>query len=153
MVPNDDGSYSEYMVIDGVLELVGSSDIDLSDYVQKEEGSRLITSAEVAKLESIEEGAQKNLFSKVSADFLIVDDTLNLSTEFKTNFTNVSNIVLGYTDAEGIQHTGLAEEVSLLKATVGSLGNIYVTQDTFNTTVEDIYTILTWQSIEENSTN
>lgn len=148
MVPETDGTYKEYMVIGGKVELIGSSNINLDDYVQKEEGSRLITQVEIAKLNTIEEGAQKNLFSKVSADFLIVDDTLTLSTEFKNNFTNISNIVLGYTDENEVEHLGLVEEVALLKTTVGSLNDTYVTKNTFDTTIEDIYTILSWQSLE-----
>lgn len=73
-----------------------------------------------------------------------MDDTLTLSTEFKNNFTNISNIVLGYTDENAVEHLGLAEEVALLKTTVGSLNDTYVTKNTFDTTIEDIYTILSW---------
>jgi hypothetical protein len=57
MVPETDGTYKEYMVIGGKVELIGSSNINLDDYVQKEEGSRLITQVEIAKLNTIEEGA------------------------------------------------------------------------------------------------
>ena len=83
--------YDEYMVIiltdesgDEVryLEKVGSWEVDLSNYATKddlakkvdvEEGKRLITAAEVAKLNGIEEGAQKNYITSVDTDNFAVE--------------------------------------------------------------------------------
>ena len=83
--------YDEYMVIiltdesgDEVryLEKVGSWEVDLSNYATKddltkkvdvEEGKRLITAAEVAKLSGIEEGAQKNYITSVDTDNFAVE--------------------------------------------------------------------------------
>ena len=55
--------YDEYMVLDGALEKVGDWAVDLSGYVQKEEGKGLstndYTTEEKEKLAGIEEGANK----------------------------------------------------------------------------------------------
>lgn len=77
-------TYDEYMIVNGAIEKIGSLSVDLTDYVkateltnyvQKEEGSRLITQAEVAKLEGVEEGAEKNkIVSVESGVFSITED-------------------------------------------------------------------------------
>lgn len=104
MVPNDRGSYDEYMVINGILEKVGDWTIDLGDYptiesveaalelkanasdvenelekkVDKVDGSRLMTDAEGAKLADIETGAQKNYITDVEDDFEVTEGKLAL---------------------------------------------------------------------------
>lgn len=67
MVPKTDGSgnnmFDEYMVLDGAVEHVGNTSVDLSNYVQKEEGKGLsandFTNADKEKLDGIAEGATK----------------------------------------------------------------------------------------------
>jgi hypothetical protein len=96
MVPTglteDDDKYDEYMVIDGIVEKVGSWEVNLSNYattkyvddelakkVDVKTGERLITDAEATKLEGIEEGAQKNYITAVDENnFTVVDGTLQL---------------------------------------------------------------------------
>ena len=55
--------YDEYMVIDGAVEKVGDRSVDLSGYVQKEEGKALssndYTAADKDKLAGVAEGATK----------------------------------------------------------------------------------------------
>lgn len=55
--------YDEYMVLDGELEKVGDWEVDLSDYVQKEDGKGLstndFTNEDKAKLNGIADGATK----------------------------------------------------------------------------------------------
>ena len=87
--------YDEYMVIaindEFIIEKVGSWEIDLTDYaksadvtaalnnkVDKEENSRLIHADEIAKLLTIDEGAQVNFISSVSNDFAVQDGQLQL---------------------------------------------------------------------------
>ena len=57
MVPKADAEegdlYDEYMVLDGKVEHVGNTRIDLSGYVQKEAGMGLYPDADKAKLEGI----------------------------------------------------------------------------------------------------
>ncbi|MCM1236291.1 MAG: hypothetical protein NC489_39930 [Ruminococcus flavefaciens] len=67
MVPKDGGKdgdkYDEYMVLDGAVEPVGDWAVDLSGYVQKEDGKDLssndYTAEDKAKLGGIAEGATK----------------------------------------------------------------------------------------------
>lgn len=90
MVPKTSGSgqntYDEYMVLNGAWEILGNTDVDLTQYVtetklgteldkkvDKEEGSRLITSAEVTKLQGIEAEAEKNIIDSVTGEFSISD--------------------------------------------------------------------------------
>ena len=90
MVPKTSGSgrntYDEYMVINGAWEILGNTDVDLTQYVtetklgteldkkvDKEEGSRLITSTEVTKLQGIEAEAEKNIIDSVTGEFSISD--------------------------------------------------------------------------------
>lgn len=65
----DGDQYDEYMVLNGVLEKVGDWSVDLSDYVQKEDGKVLssndFTDADKEKLEGVAEGATKVTASSV----------------------------------------------------------------------------------------
>ena len=58
MVPktgsDEDDQYDEYMVMDGAVEHVGNTKVDLSGYVQKETGKGLYPDADKEKLAGIE---------------------------------------------------------------------------------------------------
>lgn len=88
MIPKTSGSgqntYDEYMVLNGAWEILGNTDVDLTSYVtknsldieldkkvDKEEGSRLLTSIEATKLTGIEDGAEKNIIDSVTNEFSI----------------------------------------------------------------------------------
>ena len=84
MVPTglqqDDDKYDEYMVINGVIEKVGSWEVDLSQYAKAEdlkkkvdvvEGSRLMTEAEGEKLAALKVEAEKNYISSVASEFKV----------------------------------------------------------------------------------
>lgn len=175
MVANDSESYDEYMVltIDGekVLNKVGDWKVDLSDYVSNEaleealnakvdakEGYSLMSQEQAEKLEGIEAGAQKNLFTAVNAtDFSIVDGTLNLNTievtkveglsDALSTLTSLEKIVVGHIDENGEEVPGLQEEVALLKQTVGTLGDTFVTIERHENDLEAILEKLKWQEI------
>ena len=81
-----DDKYDEYMIVEiagsKVLEKVGSWEVDLSDYakkdeldnyVEKVEGSRLLTEDEATKLSSVNIEAERNIINSISNDFEIVD--------------------------------------------------------------------------------
>lgn len=96
--------YDEYMVIEGVIEKIGSWEVDLTNYVTKDiltdtiallaskddlskkvdavDGKGLSTNdydnTAVSKLASIENGAQVNIINTVSDDFNLVDKHLSL---------------------------------------------------------------------------
>jgi hypothetical protein len=88
MVPNglqeNDDKYDEYVVIDNIIEKVGSWEVNLDNYatkeevakkVDKDENARLMTNAEGDKLATVEQGAQVNIINSISEDFTI--DTEN----------------------------------------------------------------------------
>lgn len=90
----DSDKYDEYIILetnDGhrFVEQVGSWEVNLDDYATKEElsnyvekvdGSRLISAAEISKLENIFPKAEKNIINSVSDDFTIGEDRqLNLN--------------------------------------------------------------------------
>lgn len=77
-------SYDEYMVISGAWELLGNTEVDLTQYVtnakltesletkvDKVPGSRLMTDAEGTKLTGIQDNAEKNIINSVSAEFTV----------------------------------------------------------------------------------
>lgn len=79
--------YDEYMVIDGKIERLGSWEVNLDNYatkddlegkVDKVDGYGLMSTAQTAKLATIEEGAQKNVIDEVSDEFEVTDGKLKL---------------------------------------------------------------------------
>lgn len=91
MIPSglqeDDNKYYEWILIDGIFEQVGSWEVDLRAYakttdvetalsekVDKDGDSRLMTQAEGTKLANIEENAEKNIINSVSTDFEILSN-------------------------------------------------------------------------------
>ena len=82
MVPKgsakDGDKYDEYMVIDGVVEKVGDWAVDLSGYVEKEDGKGLsandYTSDEKTKLAGVAEGAT-NVQATAGSGTITINDT------------------------------------------------------------------------------
>lgn len=83
----DDDKYDEYMVIDGVIEKVGSWEVNLSNYatledlkkkVDKVEGKSLVLDTEIAKLSTVAENAEPNKIDSVSQSFEILNKQLSL---------------------------------------------------------------------------
>lgn len=107
--------YDEYMVIEGVIEKVGSWEVDLTNYVTKDiltdtiallatkdelskkvdavSGKGLSTNdydnAAVSKLAGIENGAQVNIINTVSDDFDLNDTHLSLKSLSINKITNL----------------------------------------------------------------
>ena len=88
--------YDEYMVIDGNIERLGSWEVNLDNYatkddlkgkVDKVDGYGLMSTAQTTKLDSIEEGAQRNVINTVSDEFEVTDGKLKL-----INLPNTVNI-------------------------------------------------------------
>lgn len=123
MVPTglqaDDDKYDEYIVIDGVIEKVGSWEVNLEPYATTEyvndelakkvdavEGSRLMTDAEGTKLAGIEEGAQVNYIDSTSEEFAVKDGELSLVQVAQAKVT-------GLVDALNQLTTSLANKVDI----------------------------------------
>lgn len=118
MVPKTSGSgqntYDEYMVLNGAWEILGNTDIDLTDYVttdtlntelgkkvDKVEGSRLLTSEEATKLEGIEVGAEKNTVDSVSNEFTISEKReLSIAAVDQSKVTGLANALDGKVSVE-----------------------------------------------------
>ena len=88
--------YDEYMVIDDNIERLGSWEVNLDNYatkndlegkVDKVDGYGLISTAQTTKLDSVEEGAQRNVINTVSDEFEVTDGKLKL-----INLPNAVNI-------------------------------------------------------------
>ena len=88
--------YDEYMVVDGNIERLGSWEVNLDNYatkddlkgkVDKVDGYGLMSTAQTTKLDSIEEGAQRNVINTVSDEFEVTDGKLKL-----INLPNTVNI-------------------------------------------------------------
>lgn len=123
MVPTglqaDDDKYDEYIVINGVIEKVGSWEVNLEPYATTEyvndelakkvdavEGSRLMTDAEGTKLAGIEEGAQANYIDSTSEEFAVKDGELSLVQVAQAK-------VAGLVDALNQLTTSLANKVDI----------------------------------------
>ncbi len=115
LVPALDGLsndvYDEYMVIDNVIERMGSWEVDLDQYATKEDlagkvdavpGSRLITANEAYILGSIEEGAQPNYINEVSENFIVEEGKLKIvslpTTIDLSESAAFSNLIAGLDD-------------------------------------------------------
>ena len=122
MVPTglqaEDDKYDEYMVIDGIVEKVGSWEVDLSDYAKKSDldtkvnvdvTARLMALTEGEKLAGIESGAQVNIINSVSSDFAI-DLENNKKLTLKAGYSLLSP----------------DDQVKLSKLVVGDEGNLEV---------------------------
>lgn len=107
MVPTgfqaEDNKYNEYVVIDGIIEKVGTWEVELSDYakyddviellnkkIDKSDTDRLITQQEIEKLKNIVEGAEKNYISSVSSDFSVVEGNLSLNIISQDKVSNLT---------------------------------------------------------------
>lgn len=114
----EDDKYDEYMVIDGIVEKVGSWEVDLSDYAKKSDldtkvnvdvTARLMALIEGEKLAGIESGAQVNVINSVSSDFAI-DLENNKKLTLKAGYSLLSP----------------DDQVKLSKLVVGDEGNLEV---------------------------
>ena len=158
----DSNKYNEYLIVDidgmKAIEKVGSWEVDLKAYAKKEEigyaeGSRLITNSEAIKLTSIEEGAQKNYITSVDENNFSVKNGMLQSEGLKAviaDVGNLNNVINGYIDNNGEQVSGLVATVSELTAAVASLeqtnanlSNIYVKKILFNSTIQELTSLIT----------
>ena len=139
----DDNKYYEWILINGIFEQVGSWEVDLRAYakatdvetalnakVDKDGDSRLLTQAEGAKLESIEENAEKNIINSVSADFEILSDDshdreLTLKPIAIGKVINLENQLNNKVDKEeGWTLLSPTDQAKLAKLSIDDTGNV-----------------------------
>ena len=160
---NENDKYDEYLYVNGSLEKVGSWAVDLSQYVKKEEGKSLVSDTEIAKLATVEQGAQKNYITSVSSEFEVdenkqlklvsIPPALNLNTNhsFKALDTRVGNIENILNGNESAGTTGLVTKVTNLQNALNNLGDKYVTTTLYKAQVGDLSKLI-HASGKENST-
>ena len=139
----DDNKYYEWILINGVFEQVGSWEVDLRAYaktadvetalsekVDKDGDSRLLTQAEGAKLESIEENAEKNIINSISTDFEILSDDshdreLTLKPIAISKVINLENQLNNKVDKEeGWTLLSPTDQAKLAKLSIDDTGNV-----------------------------
>lgn len=160
---NENDRYDEYLYVNGSLEKVGSWAVDLSQYVKKEEGKSLVSDTEIAKLATVERGAQKNYIDSVSSEFEVdensqlklvsIPPTLNLNTNnnFKALNNRVGNIENILNDNESTGAQGLVTKVTNIQNTLDNLSNNYVTTTLYKAQVGDLSKLI-HASGKQNST-
>ena len=139
MVPSgtaaNGNKYNEYIIVDGILEAVGTWEVDLNDYakvsqvtelaeslngkVDKVEGSRLINAIEISKLAGIEEGAQANYIREVSSEFKVENGLLSLLSINSSHVSDLENLLATKADKKDV--TSLQTVVGTLQEDVNSL--------------------------------
>ena len=90
-IQEDDDKYDEYMVIDGIIEKVGSWEVNLDDYAKISDLNNYVKIVDLDNYATKEE-AELNKIDWDSDDFTIeANRQLKLSTTFFENLTNSLN--------------------------------------------------------------
>ena len=154
----DDNKYYEWILINGVFEQVGSWEVDLRAYakatdvetalntkVDKDGDSRLMTQAEGAKLESIEENAEKNIINSVSTDFEIFSDDSH-DRELILKSISISKVVdledhlnNKVDKKEGWTLLSPDDQIKLDKLSVGDNGEVGISGTVSAANVQELY--------------
>lgn len=169
---NSNDKYDEYLFVDGSLEKVGSWEVDLTGYatkdevakkVDKQEGYELISSADVAKLVTIEEGAEVNVISSVDEiEFNVIDKHLSINSIDVSKIKNLSsssavselNAKLGALTQKVEVNTGnIAANTSGLNILTGRVESIekrlndYVTIASYEAEMAQIKDAIQWHEV------
>ena len=100
MVANGD-VYDEYMIINGKVEKIGDTKVDISGKVDKKEGYDLVSNEDIAKLQAIEAGAEKNIIQTVDGTaFGITNRQLTLNDIPVSKIINLQSLLDGKVSAE-----------------------------------------------------
>jgi hypothetical protein len=100
MVANGD-VYDEYMIINGKVEKIGDTKVDISGKVDKKEGYDLVSNEDIAKLQAIEAGAEKNIIQSVDGTaFGITNRQLTLNDIPVSKVTDLQTLLDGKVSAE-----------------------------------------------------
>lgn len=155
----DGNKYLEYLFVNGALELVGTWKVNLSDYatlevleqnfVKKVDGYGLISNTDVAKLATIEEGAQKNLFKSVDGSQFFIDENSKLTVKeiSISTVTGLSSLIEGINTqisekASKTELQAINGEISAVKESISTINNnisgISTTVENLSTTVSNL---------------
>lgn len=128
MVPTglqeDDNKYDEYIVIDGIIEPVGSWEVDLSDYattsyvdnnfIKTNPLKDLVEIEQIQKLLTVSANAEPNVINSVDSNFAITDKTLELisipiSIDLSSNISLLNNFVKKQNDKDLVSNSEIAK--------------------------------------------
>lgn len=137
MIANGD-VYDEYMVIDGKVEKIGDTKVDISGKVDKKEGYDLVENSEIEKLKNIQANAEKNIIQTVDGtSFGLTDRHLTLKDIPISKVVNLQDLLDGKVSAEeGKQLMTAVESTKLAGIEEGAEKNYISSVDTEFTVVE-----------------
>ena len=139
--------YSEYMLIDGQLELIGMVGVDLSDYMTtKDIETALNAKADAADLAALQTrvGSLETNVSNLSTTVSNLNTTVS---NLQTNVTNLSNQIDNFEDNYVLTTTfnNVVGDLSLVNGIKNNLNS----DATISDNLIEIYDRLTWQEISE----
>lgn len=142
-VTDYDNKYSEYIVIEDIIEPVGDWSVNLSDYPTKDEvntalalkvdkvdGGRLFMQAEATKLATVENGAQVNKIETIDeTQFSLSNKHLSLLDIPITKVTNLETLLNNKVDKkDGYRLMSEAEAIKLATAEENFISSVDETQ-------------------------
>ena len=161
----ENNKYEEYLYVNGVFELVGNWEVDLTDYATKEEiankvdavkGKSLVADTEIIKLATVQENAEPNFISSVDTTELKVDNgLLSIISIVPSKVIGLEELFNGKadkTEVETINQSveGIDGRLNVVESSVrditAQLSN-FVTVTTFNDELDKIKDCITWKDI------
>lgn len=169
MVPEADAApegniYEEYLIIDGIPELIGKWTTDLSNYatledlskkVDKKEGYRLISLEEIEKLNTIFEREDNDYIKSVSKDFFVDEDgTLSLNTDNNSLFAELNKELNAQKDSLNNLIKKVSENESLLQGLNNTVEEVVLKYSTIEEAIEVLNSTVaeTKTAVEDNKT-
>lgn len=155
----ENNKYDEYLYVDGTLEKVGAWDTDLSDYaklsdldnyVEKRTGYDLVLDTDIAKLSSIESGAQKNYISSVDVDFNVSEGKLFLNDISISKISNLESILNKKAETSAVEN--LASQLNIVNGKVTDLTTEltkYLLKEDYEEDMAVVMNAITWQNLSE----
>lgn len=131
--------YEEYMLVNGNLEVIGSTNIDLSQYVTSTTFTAL--ESRVSNLEPVVSNLVTTTESHTTAIAGLTTATAGLRTD-------LDNLILAASSGTYVLLTTFNAVIGDLTAVNGVMNNLQ-SDDSIAETLEDIYERLTWQEISE----
>ena len=131
--------YEEYMLVNGNLEVIGSTNIDLSQYVTSTTFTAL--ESRVSNLEPVVSNLVTTTESHTTAIAGLTTATAGLRTD-------LDNLILAASSGTYVLLTTFNAVIGNLTAVNGVMNNLQ-SDDSIAETLEDIYERLTWQEISE----
>lgn len=162
---DEKNKYEEYLYVNGTFELIGNWEVELDNYVTKDElnlkvdkveSKDLVLITEIEKLATVAENAEPNFIKAVETSQLKVEDgLLSIISVGLNQVTNLEELLNTKADKNTVEEIG--EKVDSLEALLGTVSTkvdnlaaemgTYVTKETFTNEISEIKKAITWQLI------